>query len=339
MTILTSLIFTNRRKVSTISTALALVVFVVLLSSSTVTMLRPYLTTTDTGGHSEYDKPISPNRNEEKVASEVDVNLRSDIDALTAREGIESLGKPFEMSKAVLAKRRIDLQPQLYEFGQDSKPLKVKYPILVLNLPKTGTTTLWKYFECGLGVGRVVHWWTTSKRARRIGPCVEANIAIGEPPLKQCGKFDVWIDFGYASESECFFPAVHGYKALYEAYPQATFLLVPRNVDEWLKSAEGWHGMLKRWKRACRKSFFPDIPVGQVVSEDDIKAFYLGSIENIRQFAQDHPDMNLIMPPAHITLSSPELGNWLEETFGIEARCWGKCQPQGHNAKCEAEQS
>ena len=253
-----------------------------------------------------------------------------------------------------------------------SKPLKVPYPIFVLNLPKSGTTTIWQYFECGLGPHRAVHWWvqknaTTSKttitansgsrRARgtgrkktsieerrendynvggkQVGPCLEHNIANHQPPLYRCGHYDVWVDCGYSLPrlQKCFFPAVHALDAIYESYPDATLLWIRRDVEEWYNSAAKWGNMLRKWSQACRSSFFPEKVDGALTGED-YKDFYRQTTQRIRQFAKDHPSMTYL-EPLDLTLSSPELGSWLEEHVGIAESCWGKCQPDGQNAKCE----
>jgi Sulfotransferase domain len=222
--------------------------------------------------------------------------------------------------------------------------LKVPYPVFVLNLPKSGTTTLWQYFECGLGPDRAIHWWTNDNK--RIGPCVHHNIALHQPPLHRCGNYDVWVDFGYTSPSRCFFPAVQGLEPLYNSYPHATFLWIPRDTVAWYRSASKWGPMLHKWATVCRADFFPnhtsnhhsnnnhhnDAPLGSL----DFQQFYRGTHARIRQFAQDHPTMNYVEPPGNMTLSSPDLGAWLEETIGIPASCWGKCQPKGHTVNCES---
>ncbi|CAB9509860.1 expressed unknown protein [Seminavis robusta] len=213
-----------------------------------------------------------------------------------------------------------------------NEQLKVPYPIFVLNLPKSGTTTLWQYFECGLGPNRAVHWWTTQK-GKQIGPCVEHNIKQNKPPVQNCGTFDVWIDFGYAGPDKCFFPAVHALEALYKSYPDATFLLVRRDTESWYQSAKKWGKMFEKWKTACRKDFFPNLAATQPVHTEDFRTFYETTTLRIRQFAKENPGMRYLEP--NMTLSSPALGGWLEENIGIEASCWGKCKPNGHKARCE----
>jgi hypothetical protein len=214
--------------------------------------------------------------------------------------------------------------------------LKVNTPIFVLNLPKSGTTTIWRYFQCGLGQDRAVHWWTT-QHGKRIGSCIGRNVQFQKPPLQGCGDFDVWIDFGNVNQATdtCFFPGVHALEALYYAYPNATFLLIQRDLEEWYQSAKSWGKMFYKWKKHCRDSFFPNkTAVGQTIRNQDFKQFYQWHTEHIRQFAREHPDMTYLEPPNNLKLSSQKISSWLEEHIGISAQCWGKCQPDGHSAIC-----
>lgn len=220
-----------------------------------------------------------------------------------------------------------------YDFTKStSRILKVPYPIFVLNLPKSGTTTIWQYFECGLGPNRAVHWWNNNEK--KMGPCLEHNIHNGVAPLTRCGDFDVWVDCGYTGPNRCFFPAVHGLQAFYDHYPNATLLLIRRDVDAWYESAANWGRMFRKWSRSCRQSFFPNATDTQILEEADFKEFYGRVVSNVRQFAKDHPSMTYLEPEDY-TLSSPEIGNWLEDNIGIDATCWpGKCRPDGQSAKC-----
>ena len=225
------------------------------------------------------------------------------------------------------------------------RPLKVPYPILVLNLPKSGTTTIWQYFECGLGKDpeHAVHWWTTGNQ-KQIGPCFHYNLMHQQDVLHRCGDYDVWIDCGYvkapknAAVTDCFFPAVHGLENFYQHHPNGTILFIEREVEAWYQSAAKWGNgnMLRKWSRACRSSFFPqEEPSHQEVllTEKDWKEMYQRVTQNVRQFSAAHPSLTYLEPD--VTLEDPAVGSWLEEHVGIAASCWGKCQPNGQTATCE----
>jgi len=76
-------------------------------------------------------------------------------------------------------------------------PMKVPYPVFVTSLPKSGTTSFWKYMQCGNQLA--AHNWVTKKGAKRaslLGVCIEKNIRDGRPPFEKCGENDVFTDTG-----------------------------------------------------------------------------------------------------------------------------------------------
>ena len=244
------------------------------------------------------------------------------------------------------------IQLQLKEHTQQQQ-LKVPYPIIVLNLPKSGTTALWQYFECGLGPDQAVHWWTPNTHDkhhktgdRLIGPCLHANIRDGTPPLQGCGEnYKVWLDAGYANQTHCFQPAVHGLEAIYQHYPHATLLWVSRDTASWYQSVQRWRPLMRKWSSSqnnCRQSFFPNTDGTEAVGmleQKDFVAFYERTRQHARDFARTHPSLTYLEPPSGTVLSSPSLGPWLEENVGIDhAKCWRKCRPNGQHATCEDEQ-
>jgi hypothetical protein len=80
---------------------------------------------------------------------------------------------------------------------QSPVEVEIAYPIFVTGLPKTGTTSLFKFFRCG-GV-RSSHTWVTKPGAEKptlIGECIQANILQDHPPFEGCGTYDVFSDTG-----------------------------------------------------------------------------------------------------------------------------------------------
>lgn len=52
-------------------------------------------------------------------------------------------------------------------------------PIIVVGLPKTGTTSITRYFQCG-GIERVSHW--RCKDMEYCGPMIQDNVRAGRAP-------------------------------------------------------------------------------------------------------------------------------------------------------------
>ena len=84
-----------------------------------------------------------------------------------------------------------------------SRPIKAPYPVFVTSLPKSGTTSMWKYMKCGGQLSS--HNWITKKGARKAtlaGKCIHQNIVDGKPPFANCGANDVFSDTGVSCSRE-----------------------------------------------------------------------------------------------------------------------------------------
>lgn len=74
--------------------------------------------------------------------------------------------------------------------------LKVPLPIFIPSLPKSGTTSIHKYFTCG-NQNSAHHVYRIDGKVRnKIGKCWQRNIQQRRPPLEGCGNHDIWSDTG-----------------------------------------------------------------------------------------------------------------------------------------------
>lgn len=196
--------------------------------------------------------------------------------------------------------------------------IKVRFPIFHASLPKSGTTSTARYFYCG-------NIWTAHtfcntvgtthrRKQMRIGHCFLENLQAGRPPFHDCGNYHVWSDVGHPRGTPCFDPSVHGLEAFYEAYPNATLLLVTRNSTAWAQSVRRWKRglLLKKWWR-CKH--FP----GRNATDQDLQRFYEWHTQNIRNFVTQHPSLTYI----EVALEDEAMGTILEERIGIPAQCFG----------------
>ncbi len=196
--------------------------------------------------------------------------------------------------------------------------LKVPYPILHVSLPKSGTTSISRYFYCG-------QIWTAhtfantigtthKQKQMRVGHCYLNNVQAGRPPLQDCGKYKVWSDLGHPRGTPCYYPSVHGLDAFVNAYPNATILLVTRNSTAWSNSVLKWKNgdLLRKWRR-CDK--FPN----KQSSEQDLVKFYEWHAQNIREFVQQHPSLTFV----EASLEDDDLADQLEAKIGVNASCLG----------------
>jgi hypothetical protein len=159
-----------------------------------------------------------------------------------------------------------------------------------------------------------------------LGQCAEQNIAQKQPPFQDCGEYDVWTDTGYAKRNACFYPSIDGLNAIYEAYPNSTFLMVVRNTSSWHTSFQSWYGgkLYRRWKRCNATGMSSLNPTSTWPVH--FHNYYEWHQQMVREFVQKHPSLTYV----EVQLESPETPHILENAFGISASCWGKCDPKYH---------
>ena len=201
-----------------------------------------------------------------------------------------------------------------------AEELKVPTPIIVLSLPKSGTSSLFQYFTCGgvyaahtFGLDRM------TKNSYRIGARFRKNLRNGLPMLTNTEPLNVFSDIGYVhGDNDCFYPSVEALDSIARDYPHATLIVSYR--PGWYKSIWNFRMMGKRWKKWC--PIFPN-------TTDEIawEAFYVQHRERIRELVQKHPTLHHL----EFDLTDPTAGQQLEDFTGISRQCWGDCKP---NMKC-----
>jgi len=196
--------------------------------------------------------------------------------------------------------------------------LKIPRPVLVTSLPKSGTTSTWKYFGCGLGKGKAAHQNAKvmeGKEAKliKLGKCLKDNAMKKRKYFQGCGNYEVWTDAGIVAPGICYYPSIHGgLQAFYNSYPTATILQVNRDTEAWVNSTTEFNDLWRRWSEKCDK--FP----GVGSTRDDYGRFYEWHTAMVRQFAKNHPSLTYI----EVSLEGEQTGRILESATGINASCW-----------------
>ena len=265
--------------------------------------------------------------------------------------------------------------------------LKLPTPIIVVGLPKSGTTSIAGYFRCGriaashfsCEVGEP-DWDAKSARWRNCrlpkgaggpmtdtgqfplcGICVERNIIHGRPPLEGCGPYKVFAELDSAEhplpspksnstkgrrlrspESDvlgvipslsairplCSYPQINHLDKIHSAYPQATFILNTRPVDRWIQSISKWNGDDRRseqgyLRQVLTKCNFESLPAGVGESDEEMREFYTGHSERIREFVRKNPSHTLV----DINIENENASAVMEAAFGISSICWKQHNP------------
>ena len=130
-----------------------------------------------------------------------------------------------------------------------------------------------------------------------------------------------YLNYDHDTGERCYYPSIDGLEAIYESYPNITFVNVVRNTEAWYTSIRTWsQASLFVRLRLCNATGFPN---GQSTRED-IMQMYDNFNNMIRQFVKDRPSIHYI----EVQLESNETGKVLQEATGIDSTCWKVCKPQ-----------
>jgi len=205
-----------------------------------------------------------------------------------------------------------------------TKGKKLDLPILVMGLPKSGTTSINEFFVCN-GY-KTSHQFCGGKGGSRniafCGSIIKSNVEHGYPALFQTGYYDVYtqldveMKIGSVEESsgECYFPQVEALDEIHAEFPKATFILNTRDISKWYKSVSG-HGRMVERLALCDMPGFP--PSNEVKEEDFIK-LYESQITRIKSFVKNHPSHKLI----EIKIDEDDSGRVMVDNFGGDMSCW-----------------
>ena len=231
-------------------------------------------------------------------------------------------------------------------------------PIIVLNLPKSGTTTLNEYFLCG-GV-ESTHTFTEytydtlpRDRETRIGDCLRNNYfadSTSRPvaPLNKCARrrrlqqfgggyanYLAYSDIGTTGPGLCYYSTIHngGLEHIAKYYPNATLILLTRNTTDWYKSIAKWSKgrILSNWVDKCGFG-----SANSKKNETYWRDFYDAHTQKIRNFVLDHLSLNYIEIQLESNTNS-STSQSLEYYTGINSSCFLKCKPGG-NDPCNKKQ-
>jgi hypothetical protein len=225
--------------------------------------------------------------------------------------------------------------------GDSTSSLKpgVGLPVVVVGMPKAGTTSLAAYFRCG---GLDVSHYECGDHAK-CGACIERAFEHrARDVLDACGSYAAWaqMDFEGApntkgaegldgAKDRCFFPQVEALEAIASAHPSATFVLNRReDYADWVRSVDDWGDMRAR----LRDCDITGLPAGAGGEGDDetLIAFAEAHADRVRRlFGNDRSESESIDGRRHalveVVIDREDAGEVLEAAFGIDARrCWGQ---------------
>ncbi len=198
--------------------------------------------------------------------------------------------------------------------------------VLVVGLPKSGTSSLQRYFACG---NRTATHWTCGDR--HCAHVIQANLAAGRAPLDGVdprATVHTQLDYWGPPAEACFFPQVDALDALSRAYPRATLVLPTRPVEHWIRSVSTWTtdladatggvGTLTARELLARCDI-GSLPRGAGARDDELRAWYEGHSRAVRAHAAARPAHALVAIDIE---SGAAAAAALEAAFGIPEACW-----------------
>ena len=198
-----------------------------------------------------------------------------------------------------------------------------RLPVIDVGLPKSGTTSVYDFFACG-GL-RTSHWQCGS--AGFCGQCMHANLERGQPLLEGCGDYDVFAEINVTPQDNalhkvdtCYFPQVSSLPQLYEAAPNATWVLSLRPTANWVASVGAWPGdgsgnHLREKLRSC------DLPGVTTADDVELAAFYDAHRDAVRAFAASKPSLTFV----EVAVEDDGAATVMHAAFAaVPQSCWGQ---------------
>lgn len=188
---------------------------------------------------------------------------------------------------------------QVLRASQDS-------PIFVMGFGKTGTTSLYRYFQCG-GY-RVSHWKCLPDLL--CGRCIFDNYYANRPLLTGCGDYEVYTQLDATlPPHNCFHPQTHLIDELHQQYPRSPWILNTRPFDHWLTSVRHWNNMTDRL-----------LECGSIRENttEEFRNLYYDRLNRVRSFWATHKTHAFV----EINIESPYAAHILFRHFGINTSCW-----------------
>lgn len=187
----------------------------------------------------------------------------------------------------------------------------------VVGMPKSGTTSLSSFFQCG-GL-RTSHYGCG--RTLSCSDCIYKNLSANRSVLHGCDQYDAYTQLDAEPREFCFFPqrSDAAMLAIHETYPNSTLVLNLRPPLHWINSVSNWNDMRKRLGN-CDDEFS-----NAIRSDEAMSRLYVRHTDTIRSFAARY-NHRLV----EVDIESSDVMPLLNAT-GISQRCWRHRNSNAHH--------
>jgi len=199
----------------------------------------------------------------------------------------------------------------------------VGWPVLVVGLPKAGTSSIADFSRCaGVTTSHFQCTYNVSKDGRIVektqpcGECVRDRVNEGRLPLDGCGDYDVWAQM----DNCCTFPQTEHLEGLHTEFPNATLILNLRDVAAWVGSVQRWQG--GRYVSKLQRVALPHLNIRRGAFSRaggaELARWPGAQADLVRAFVAKHPSHRLI----ELHVDHPGAGAQMAGSFGIDETCW-----------------
>uniref|UniRef100_A0A7S1BY57 Sulfotransferase domain-containing protein n=1 Tax=Corethron hystrix TaxID=216773 RepID=A0A7S1BY57_9STRA len=201
----------------------------------------------------------------------------------------------------------------------------ISYPVIVVGMPKAGTTSIFNFFTCIQR--RTSHQFCgLGNKLDECGTLMKENIESGRPPFHDLGNFEVYTQLDVERvrgnfedwKGVCYFPQIEALEEIHLQYPQATLLLNKRNVDAWISSVHRHRAMDIRMG-FCDITGFPPVE-RKNLKREMLQNLYESQVQRVRNFVKKYPSHRLV----EVQIDDNGAGKQMVENFGGKLECWNQ---------------
>jgi predicted SnoaL-like aldol condensation-catalyzing enzyme len=245
------------------------------------------------------------------------------------------------------------------------KPLKLPSPVFVVGFPKSGTTSIWQFFNCSGIVSQ--HFCCCGDESdhppcetNTMAKCILRNMAKERPMLEDCGDYQVYAQLdgerpihadglgmkgvllnngslhiqpkalrGNSLLMRHFLPQHFHLDEIHQHAPSATYVLPLRDPIVWANSAFKWFAMRGRFVNEYIAHNSSIERPGKARAVDFLARIYQDHTEFVRDFVQKHPTHALV----EVNITASDAGKVMATAFGLNEECWGHHNKRGNHTR------
>jgi hypothetical protein len=242
------------------------------------------------------------------------------------------------------------------------RPLKLPTPVFVVGYPKSGTTSIWNFFNCSGIVSQ--HFCCCGDKSAHppcetttMAKCILRNMAKNRPMLEGCGDYQMYAQLdgerpiysasqgqkgvllnngtlevhsrtprGQSSLMRHFLPQHFHLEEIHQHAPSATYVLPLRDPLVWANSAFKWFVMRGRFVNEYIAHNNSIERPGKAGAVDFLARIYQEHTEFIRDFVRKHPTHRLV----EVNITANDAGKVMAKAFGLNEQCWGHHNKRGN---------